>query len=32
MSENATEVVVGGLVLAVAVGFTLFAAQATGFA
>ena len=32
MPENAAEVVVGGLVLAAAVGFTLFAAQATGLA
>jgi len=32
MSENTTEVVVGGAVLAVAVAFVVFAAQATGFA
>jgi phospholipid/cholesterol/gamma-HCH transport system substrate-binding protein len=30
MSENATEVAVGGAVLAVAVGFLVYAAQATG--
>ncbi|MDP2086622.1 MAG: outer membrane lipid asymmetry maintenance protein MlaD [Gemmobacter sp.] len=30
MSENATEVAVGGAVLAVAVGFLIYAAQATG--
>lgn len=30
MSENATEVAVGGAVLAVAVGFLFYAAQATG--
>ncbi|WP_116598106.1 outer membrane lipid asymmetry maintenance protein MlaD [Primorskyibacter marinus] len=30
MSENTTEVLVGGAVLAVAVGFALYAAQATG--
>lgn len=32
MSENAAEVIVGGLVLAAAAGFVLFAAQATGLA
>ncbi|MDE3080032.1 MAG: outer membrane lipid asymmetry maintenance protein MlaD, partial [Paracoccaceae bacterium] len=32
MAENAAEVVVGGLVIAAAAGFVLFAAQATGFA
>ncbi|WP_127900630.1 outer membrane lipid asymmetry maintenance protein MlaD [Solirhodobacter olei] len=32
MSENAAEVVVGGVVLAAAVAFVLFAAQATGYA
>ncbi len=32
MSENAAEVIVGGLVLAAAVGFVLFAAEATGLA
>ena len=32
MAENTAEVVVGGLVLAAAAGFVLFAAQATGFA
>lgn len=31
MSENITEVIVGGLVLAAAVGFLVFAGQATGF-
>ena len=32
MAENAAEVIVGGLVLAAAAGFVLFAAQATGYA
>ncbi|MDQ2095333.1 outer membrane lipid asymmetry maintenance protein MlaD [Rhodalgimonas zhirmunskyi] len=32
MSENKTEVVVGGLVLAVALGFVVYAGQATGLA
>ena len=32
MSKNPTEVVVGGAVLAIAIGFVLFAAEATGFA
>ncbi|MDH3264054.1 MAG: outer membrane lipid asymmetry maintenance protein MlaD [Paracoccaceae bacterium] len=31
MAENATEVLVGGLVLAAAVGFTVYAGQVTGF-
>jgi len=31
MSENTTEVLVGGAVLAVAVGFLVYAGQATGF-
>lgn len=31
MSESATEVLVGGAVLAVAVGFLIYAGQATGF-
>ena len=31
MSENITEVIVGGAVLAVAVGFLVYAGQATGF-
>ncbi len=31
MAENTTEVIVGGLVLAAAVGFVVYAAQATGF-
>lgn len=31
MSENTTEVMVGGAVLAVAVGFLVYAANATGF-
>ncbi|MBS9716975.1 outer membrane lipid asymmetry maintenance protein MlaD [Pseudohalocynthiibacter aestuariivivens] len=31
MSENTTEVLVGGAVLAVAIGFLVFAGQATGF-
>lgn len=31
MSENTTEVIVGGAVLAAALGFVIFAAQATGF-
>lgn len=31
MSENVTEVVVGGAVLAVAVGFLVYAGQATGY-
>ena len=31
MSENTTEVLVGGAVLAVALGFLVFAGQATGF-
>jgi phospholipid/cholesterol/gamma-HCH transport system substrate-binding protein len=31
MAENATEVLVGGLVLAAAVGFTIYAGQVTGF-
>ena len=30
MAENATEVLVGGLVLAAAVGFTIYAGQVTG--
>lgn len=32
MAENTTEVIVGGAVLAVAVGFLVFAGQTTGFA
>lgn len=32
MAENVTEVLVGGLVLAAAVGFTVYAGQVTGFA
>jgi phospholipid/cholesterol/gamma-HCH transport system substrate-binding protein len=32
MSENATEVLVGGAVLAAAIGFTIYAGQVTGFA
>ncbi len=32
MSENVTEVIAGGAVLAAAVGFLLFAAQGTGLA
>jgi phospholipid/cholesterol/gamma-HCH transport system substrate-binding protein len=32
MSENRTEVLVGGAVLALALGFLLYAVQATGFA
>lgn len=32
MSESSTEVLVGGAVLAVAVGFLIYAGQATGFA
>ena len=32
MSENRTEVLVGGVVLAAALGFLVYAAQATGFA
>lgn len=32
MSENAAEVVVGGVVIAAAVAFVVFAAQATGYA
>jgi len=32
MSENTSEIVVGGLVLAVAVGFLAYAGQITGFA
>ena len=31
MSENTTEVIVGGAVLAVAIGFLVYAGQATGF-
>ena len=31
MSENTTEVLVGGAVLAVAIGFLVYAGQATGF-
>lgn len=31
MSENKTEVVVGGAVLAVAIGFVIYAGQVTGF-
>jgi len=31
MSESSTEVLVGGVVLAVAVGFLIYAGQATGF-
>jgi len=31
MSENKTEVLVGGLVLAVAIGFTAYAGKTTGF-
>jgi phospholipid/cholesterol/gamma-HCH transport system substrate-binding protein len=31
MSENTTEVIVGGAVLAAALGFLIFAGQATGF-
>ncbi len=31
MAENATEVLVGGLVLAAAIGFTVYAGQVTGF-
>lgn len=31
MSENTTEIIVGGLVLAVAIGFVAFAGQITGF-
>ncbi|WP_299850051.1 outer membrane lipid asymmetry maintenance protein MlaD [uncultured Roseovarius sp.] len=31
MSENTTEVIVGGAVLAVAIGFLVYASQATGF-
>jgi phospholipid/cholesterol/gamma-HCH transport system substrate-binding protein len=31
MAENATEVLVGGLVLAAAIGFTIYAGQVTGF-
>ncbi|MGO4916599.1 outer membrane lipid asymmetry maintenance protein MlaD [Pseudogemmobacter sp. W21_MBD1_M6] len=31
MSENTTEVIVGGVVLAAAIGFVVFAGQATGF-
>jgi phospholipid/cholesterol/gamma-HCH transport system substrate-binding protein len=31
MAENTTEVLVGGVVLAAAVGFVLYAGQATGF-
>lgn len=31
MSENTSEVLVGGIVLAAAVGFVIYAAQATGF-
>ena len=31
MSENTTEVIVGGVVLAAALGFLIFAGQATGF-
>jgi phospholipid/cholesterol/gamma-HCH transport system substrate-binding protein len=32
MSENSVEVIVGGVVLAAALGFVLFAAKATGYA
>ncbi|HAR50917.1 MAG TPA: outer membrane lipid asymmetry maintenance protein MlaD, partial [Roseovarius nubinhibens] len=32
MSENKTEVAVGGIVLAAAVGFLVYAGQLTGFA
>jgi len=32
MSENTTEVIVGGAVLAVAIGFLVYAGQSTGFA
>lgn len=32
MAENTTEVIVGGAVLAVAVGFLVYASQTTGFA
>lgn len=32
MAENATEVLVGGLVLAAAIGFTVYAGQVAGFA
>ncbi|MCU0912285.1 MAG: outer membrane lipid asymmetry maintenance protein MlaD [Rhodobacteraceae bacterium] len=32
MAENATEVLVGGVVLAAAIGFTVYAAQVTGLA
>ena len=32
MSENATEVIVGGVVLAAAIGFVVYAGQITGFA
>ena len=31
MSENTTEVLVGGAVLAAALGFVIYASQATGF-
>ena len=31
MSENTTEIIVGGAVLAVAIGFLVYAGQATGF-
>jgi phospholipid/cholesterol/gamma-HCH transport system substrate-binding protein len=31
MAENATEVLVGGIVLAAAIGFTIYAGQVTGF-
>ena len=31
MAENATEALVGGLVLAAAIGFTVYAGQVTGF-
>lgn len=32
MSENTSEVILGGVVLAVALGFTVYAGQVTGFA